>query len=177
MEIWVTDKDEAPEAQKANKVTHVLTLLDPFESMVYHPDHTCEIKRLSMFDIESDDYPGGPTVELVQEIIDFGKSLDKDTTRLLVHCYAGVSRSTAAALVILYMMYKRDIRQAMLKLKEIRPRAAPNTLICSIADSLLKTKNGELLKAAEYLTNNKKSHYDDVLNRAITAASQRKLFK
>jgi hypothetical protein len=61
---------------------------------------------------------------------------------ILVHCWAGKSRSTAAVLVILYDKL-RDYRKARETLLRIRPQAAPNRLICRLADTHFNFARGE----------------------------------
>lgn len=53
-------------------------------------------------------------------------------TNVLVHCYAGISRS--ATVVIAYLMKKRDIghRQAMSLVSQYRPQINPNSGVKSI---------------------------------------------
>ena len=67
---------------------------------------------------------------------------------LLVHCRAGVSRSTAAAALILMQANPEWPASAALDaVAAIRPRAWPNLLILEFGDALLG-RNGELATAA-----------------------------
>ena len=66
---------------------------------------------------------------------------------LLVHCFVGASRSTAAAYAILCQYHGAgEEENCMQELLRIRPYAAPNSLIVDIADEVLN--RGGALKAA-----------------------------
>ena len=66
---------------------------------------------------------------------------------LLVHCRAGVSRSTAAALILLQVHPEWPASAALHAVAAIRPRAWPNLLILEFGDALLG-RNGEIVAAA-----------------------------
>jgi hypothetical protein len=67
---------------------------------------------------------------------------------LLVHCCAGVSRSAAAAALILMQANPEWPASAALDMvAAIRPRAWPNLLILELGDALLG-RNGEIVAAA-----------------------------
>lgn len=87
-----------------------------------------------------------PTKEFVEEIISYFDSLIEETrpVHLLVHCYTGISRSTAAALVALYRMYG-DEKKALIELLKVRPASYPNKLIIKYADEIMGSKLAELL--------------------------------
>ena len=56
---------------------------------------------------------------------------------MLVHCYAGVSRSTAAALIALAIRAPRREEEAVRALSDAAPHAYPNRRIIALADGLL----------------------------------------
>lgn len=156
MNIWVTSLDDLHITIGGVNATHVLTLIDQDVKVTY-PEGV-QTMRLNMWDVESTEsalYPGVeltgdgiPTMEHVYEIINFANSIDKKNDRVVVHCWAGVSRSTAAALIILYILYDKDIKRAIDKLLEIRPQAAPNKLLCKYADIILNEGKAVLLREA-----------------------------
>ncbi len=66
---------------------------------------------------------------------------------LLIHCHAGVSRSTAsAALILAQSRPDRPAREALEAVSQIRPRAWPNLRILEFGDELLG-RNGEIVAA------------------------------
>lgn len=82
----------------------------------------------------------------VADLIAFLDAWDADVP-LLVHCYAGVSRSTATALVAHAMKTGEPVASARL-LREQAPHAAPNRHLITLADKLLDL-HGALLDAVD----------------------------
>lgn len=83
----------------------------------------------------------GATEADVQRIIDLAQELRSERGRVLIHCEAGVSRSTAAALIMYacWLGPGRE-REAMLRVLAQRPIAIPNRRIVKLADKLLDRK-------------------------------------
>ena len=83
----------------------------------------------------------GATEEDVQKIITLAHDLRSTSGRVLIHCEAGVSRSTAAAL-IMYACWLGPGREheAMMRVLAQRPIAMPNRRMVEIADRLLHRK-------------------------------------
>lgn len=80
----------------------------------------------------------------VRRAIDFARAWVAGD--LLLHCTKGISRSPALALVILadwYGMGAED--EAVARLHELCPKAAPNRLVVDLGDKLLR-RNGELTR-------------------------------
>lgn len=86
-----------------------------------------------------------PGMEAVATLIDFLEDWDPADGPLLTHCYAGVSRSTAAALIAATMK-TNDPDWAAIRLRAAAPHAAPNRLIVQLADERLGL-NGALVAA------------------------------
>ena len=87
----------------------------------------------------------------VGEILRFGEEClavsHRQPVHLLVHCFAGASRSTAAAYAIAAQaLGPGRAAEALEFLLRIRPEAFPNLLVVKHADHLLRRK-GELLRA------------------------------
>ncbi len=102
------------------------------------------ILALDFRDIEYQFYSGEPaadcpTKDHVSKIISFGRSVQHRPGRLLIHCTAGRSRSTAAAFVILCDRLSTgtevDALSALLTACERTP--LPNTMMVSLADDVL----------------------------------------
>ncbi|MDQ0319721.1 putative protein tyrosine phosphatase [Pararhizobium capsulatum DSM 1112] len=89
-----------------------------------------------------------PGEEHVAEIIDFARGWDRSAP-LLVHCWMGVSRSPAAALVAaLAAEPDQDDAELALRLRVASPYATPNARIVEIGDRLLSRK-GRLAAAVK----------------------------
>jgi len=134
--------------------THVLSILDPG-----HPEPSAfgrygEHRRLELrFDDVIDPRPGMATPEQdhVEALLAFGGDLleaGAGRAHLLVHCHAGVSRSTAAMTLLLAQARPdRTAAEAMAEVVRIRDKAWPNLRMIEIGDRLLGL-GGELVAAA-----------------------------
>lgn len=89
-----------------------------------------------------------PRREHVEQIVDFAAGWDRSEP-LLIHCWAGISRSTAAALTTMCLLHP-DADEADLarELRRISPSATPNRLMVGYADDIL-ARRGRLVAAAE----------------------------
>jgi predicted protein tyrosine phosphatase len=155
MEVFVNQANKISRSTSKVGVTHLLTLLDPGERPFLHP----HFDRKNWLHIPVEDVldSGGrnaPTREIVERILDWGKTLPQDAV-VLVACFAGVSRSTAAALVLLVQHHGVDkIDHCIDLLLKVRPQACPNGLITLHGDDLLGC-GGELFKKSEEVANQK----------------------
>ena len=73
----------------------------------------------------------------------------RNESDFLVHCYAGVSRSIAITILILFLLEKdMSIDKLILKLKEKAPFANPNKLILQQAGKALRQESlfGNIIK-------------------------------
>ena len=74
---------------------------------------------------------------------------ERSESDFLVHCYAGVSRSIAITILILFLLEKNmSIDKRILELKEKAPFANPNKLILHHAGKVLKQESlfGNIIK-------------------------------
>jgi predicted protein tyrosine phosphatase len=139
----------------ATGVSHVLSILDPD-----HPEPTAfgaygEHRRLQLNfdDVIEEEVPGKrpPAPEQVEALLAFGRDLLAEpapAAHLLVHCHAGVSRSTAAMTLLLAQARPdRHGSEAMAEVVRIRAKAWPNLRMIEIGDRLLG-RRGELVAAA-----------------------------
>lgn len=129
---------------RAGGVTHVLSILDPGYPepeafLAYDPHHRLTLR---FHDIIGR-WPGwvAPEREDVEALLEFGRDLDQAGERLrhlLVHCHAGISRSTAAlATLIARHTAAGDEATIFARLRAIRPQAWPNSRMVGFADELL----------------------------------------
>jgi predicted protein tyrosine phosphatase len=82
----------------------------------------------------------------ISEAIDFASKVSP-RKNLLIHCHAGIFRSTAIALAIIAHEYgPRKETETLQKLTLIRPRAVPSLPLVKLADDFLK-RDGKLLDA------------------------------
>ena len=89
-----------------------------------------------------------PAQEHVERLIDFVGHWDRAAPRV-VHCWAGISRSTAGAYVAACALNpSRDEQQIAWDIRRASRTAQPNVAIVSIADRLLK-RQGRMVRAIE----------------------------
>ena len=89
-----------------------------------------------------------PGEEHVERLIDFAGRWDR-TTPMVVHCFAGISRSTAGAFVAACAINpERDEREIARAIRRASRTAQPNARIVTIADRLL-SRNGRMIRAVE----------------------------
>ena len=72
-------------------------------------------------------------------MLDWGRGLllGGEETHLLVHCHAGVSRSTAATAILMLGQNPCLEEQVFQEISRLRPRNWPNSRMVEIADELL----------------------------------------
>ena len=87
-----------------------------------------------------------PTEEDVSKLLRFFSSWDADSP-LLIHCWMGISRSTAAAAIALAQHDPgQDMMRLAHRLRKASPIATPNPLMIKLADEQLGL-NGQLSAA------------------------------
>ena len=73
----------------------------------------------------------------VQQLLDFAKGWPMDAP-LLIHCYAGISRSTAAAYIIASALNPAlDESELAGLIRSLSPSATPNIRLVALADDIL----------------------------------------
>ena len=130
-----------PTIENSN-VGYLVTLIND-QTMIDTPPAISPHKhlRLAMNDI-SEPQPGMviPGNDHVSELLDFVIAWDQQEP-MLIHCWAGISRSTAAAFIALCALNpevgERHIAQT---LRAASPTATPNQRLVTLADDLLGRK-------------------------------------
>ena len=133
---------------RRHRPSHMLSLMD--EHVETPPDILAERHfRIRVHDIcEPADGAIAPCANHIEGILTFARTWTREAP-FLVHCWAGVSRSTAAAYILLC-----DIRgpghEATIarELREFAPHAQPNRLMIRHADQILG-REGRMIAAVE----------------------------
>jgi predicted protein tyrosine phosphatase len=87
-----------------------------------------------------------PAEEHLDQLVTFLRRFDR-TTPLVIHCWAGVSRSTAAAYVAAcWLNPERDEMDVALALRAASPTATPNARLVALADARL-ARQGRMIAA------------------------------
>jgi predicted protein tyrosine phosphatase len=92
-----------------------------------------------------------PESHHIEALLEFGKGLaamtDDPLNHLLVHCHAGISRSTASMTILLAKARPEADEDALFAhIREIRAQAWPNSRMIGLADDLLG-RGGKLVAA------------------------------
>lgn len=146
--IHICPQSQLAQTLETSGASHVISLLSmnaDFERPpgLFPANHLC----LAMHDV-AEERPGlmAPAIEHVEAILDFARACDRDAP-LVVHCYAGISRSTAAGYAIAAALTpERDEAELALMLRARAPSATPNNLIVAHADRLLR-RDGRMVRA------------------------------
>jgi predicted protein tyrosine phosphatase len=107
-------------------------------------------QRLRLVFADHIEGPYCPTEKDIREVIQLADSLRTSVGKVLIHCEAGVSRSSAAAL-IMYAYWFGEGREwdALERVLQQRPMALPNALMVSIADKLME-RGGRLIEVVKF---------------------------
>ena len=80
------------------------------------------------------------------KLLGFIRAWDKSAP-LLIHCWAGISRSTAAGYIATCLLQpQRDEMELALALREASPSATPNPMLVALADEAL-AREGRMVAA------------------------------
>ncbi|HJV40249.1 protein tyrosine phosphatase [Caulobacter sp.] len=116
-------------------VDHILALVAPETPIATFPRPATVLR----FNDIVEPRPGliEPTASSIREIIGLGQRLPPAAT-LLIHCFAGVSRSPAAAYILACAATSAGEEEALAAvLRAASPGATPNALMIALADDIL----------------------------------------
>jgi len=135
MRIFICPLAHAEECSTALQPQKVLGLLSPGQN-----EAALNVPRVGRLELRFNDIVAPqlnlvpPGKEDVRAILDFARDADS----LLIYCFAGVSRSTAAAYSIACQTYSgHDEIDIARRLRQLLPWATPNPLMVALADEIL----------------------------------------
>ena len=140
--IEVTSRFEAGDilcsAERCAEVMYLLSIGDVQDDLPLGYENVERKLRLLVADVITE---FGATEQDIWQIIALARDLQSATGRVLIHCEAGVSRSTAAALIMYacWLGPGRE-REAMMRVLAQRSIAVPNRRMVELADKLLNRK-------------------------------------
>ena len=146
--IYVCNLHEMPGHCLALTPSHLVSLVAPGE-LPPTPDGIQLERhlRLEVHDIsEALDGHVLPEAEHVQQLVEFMRAWSHADGPLLIHCFAGISRSMAAALIGLVVKAGGREREAAQLIRQNAPHAWPNARIIALADEILGCE-GRLIAA------------------------------
>lgn len=150
MAIIVCSLSLAPQIARERKPSHVVSLLDPGTPfpLIEGLDESRRL-QVPVHDIETHvEGFDACDVARMRNILDFVAQWDR-ADPMLIHCYAGISRSTATAFITACMHNPSiDEEEIALALREASPSASPNRRFIALADAELG-RGGRMSQAVE----------------------------
>jgi len=150
--LLVTPLSSLADALDAHAPSHLITLLSP-QNMIETPEGFAPAMhlKLALNDIvDSQDGTAPPARQHIDSLLSFSRGWDAERP-LLIHCWAGISRSMASAYAILCDRmgpgYEIHIARAM---RKRAPHAQPNRLLVQHADDALG-RGGRMLGALDHM--------------------------
>jgi predicted protein tyrosine phosphatase len=150
--IHVCSLAALPEIVRITGASHVLTVMARVEQ-VQRPASVLEANHLRVAVDDITEPMEGyvtPSEIHVEQVLNFVRGWDRKAP-LVIHCYAGVSRSTASAFAAACMLNPhRDEVEIAKKIRAASPIASPNRLMVSLADKALG-REGRMVRALEQI--------------------------
>ena len=150
-DITIVGLDELS-ALDRHAFSHVVSILDPdYPEPSVLADFSADNRSVLRFDdiLRAEAGMQPPDDDDVTEILALGDRLLADGARhVLVHCHAGISRSTATAAIFMAQHNPGSERAAFEAVRRVRPRSWPNSLIVRLADARLG-RQGALIAAMQ----------------------------
>ena len=150
MTLIVCSLSDMPGVVRRRQASHLVTLIDP-GTPVERPLGVPESRHLRL-DVDDIDAPTAgyraPDMDSVVQLLEFSRTWDASAP-MVVHCFAGISRSTASAFAIACDR-NPDVAEARiaLMLRQAAGHAMPNRRIIALADDLLG-RRGRMVEAIE----------------------------
>ena len=133
--------------------TVIISLIGPDEDRMHKRGEHHLLLRFHDTEVENDPEWTAPNREhMVEALAHAKKYVDKGRAKVLVHCTAGKSRSTAVAMGVL-VQSGMTAQEALDHVLSIRPVVVPNRLIIRYLDDLLQQDGAMIAVVDEYYDN------------------------
>lgn len=146
--IFVCPLSKMPETVSKSGAQRLVTLINA-DTAVDRPSQIAaqNYLRLSINDIwEAQEGMTLPGEAHMRQLLDFAGTWDR-ARPMVIHCYAGVSRSTASAYIIASALAPaRDEMELARELRWLSPSATPNPRMIALADAMLG-REGRMIEA------------------------------
>ena len=146
--VIVTSLREAPSQLAQHKASHAIGILGPdAEHPVFGALPAANHLRLSFHDVAAAT-PGllAPRSDDMARLLQFLRHWN-GASPLLIHCWAGISRSTAAGYIASCLLRSGDDELLLAReLRQAAPSATPNPLLVALADEALG-RDGRMIAA------------------------------
>ncbi|MFT3723805.1 MAG: hypothetical protein QM773_09480 [Hyphomonadaceae bacterium] len=150
MTIWICSLDAAPQLARKLKPSRIVSLLSPYDSFPEFKGLGKDLHlQVAIHDITQDVGEWqAPASSDAERVIRFVEGWDRSAP-LLIHCWAGISRSTASAFITACVHNpKADEEEIAWAIRNASPTAYPNARLVGHADALLG-RGGRMTRAIE----------------------------
>ena len=149
MNIIVCSLARAPGLAADHQPSHAISLLDPGTPFPALGLQAARHLQTGVHDIEEPEHGYEACCDQrMRALLDFAGGWDR-TDPLLVHCYAGISRSTATAFIAACLHNPHvDEEEIALALRKASHTASPNRRFVALADAALE-RSGRMSRAIE----------------------------
>ncbi len=139
MAIWISSLALAPKLAVRHNPARIISLLSPYDAFPTFPGYGADRHlKVPIHDIAEDigDWRA-PDLSDAEGLIRFAQGWDRSQP-MLIHCWAGISRSTASAFITACLHNPRtDEGEIASALRAASPTASPNVRLVAHADAVL----------------------------------------
>ena len=150
MSIWICSLAAAPQLVRQLRPSRVVSLLSPYDTFPTFQGFGSDLHlQVPIHDIVDDigDWRA-PDLSDAESVIKFVQPWDR-AAPLLIHCWAGISRSTASAFIAACVHNPdADEQEIAAAIRDASPTASPNKRLIAHADALLG-RNGRMNRAVD----------------------------
>jgi len=150
MSIWICSLAAAPQLVRQLRPSRVVSLLSPYDTFPAFEGFGSDLHlQVPIHDIVDDVGEWrAPDLSDAESVINFVQPWDR-AAPMLIHCWAGISRSTASAFITACLHNpEAEEQEIAAAIRAASPTASPNKRLVAHADVLLG-RNGRMNHAVE----------------------------
>ena len=150
MSIWICSLAAAPQLVRQLRPSRIVSLLSPYDTFPAFEGFGSDLHlQVPIHDIVDDIGEWrAPDLSDAESVINFVQPWDR-AAPMLIHCWAGISRSTASAFITACLHNPEAAEQEIAAaIRAASPTASPNKRLVAHADALLG-RNGRMNRAVE----------------------------
>ena len=163
--LFVSPLGQVRELIASTNTRYIISLMDPHWDIAT-PENIKPENHLKLFFNDIAGKKSGmtpPDKKHIIKLIDFVMAWDMRDP-MIMHCLAGVSRSTAAAFIAQCALNTNyDEKLIAKRMRELSDIAAPNTLMVSHADKILR-RRGRMVRALKRMGRAEKTVVGDIIS-------------
>ena len=150
MSIWICSLAAAPQLVRQLRPSRVVSLLSPYDTFPAFEGFGSDLHlQVPIHDIVDDVGEWrAPDLSDAESVINFVQPWDR-AAPMLIHCWAGISRSSASAFITACLHNpEAEEQEIAAAIRAASPTASPNKRLVAHADALLG-RNGRMNRAVE----------------------------